>query len=99
LEEAKADKLLDIKPATKGENVHANGQTFNWTCMEVASGGSVTDDGLISPKDSMGATVVLSGDGKELLAWDLSDAQPAPQPSDKPTYIDLPANKAWLPKP
>jgi len=99
LEEAKADKLLDIKPATKGEEINAQGQTFNWTCTEVTSGGYVAGDDRIAPKDSTGSMVVLSGDGKELLAWDVTAAKPAAQPSDKPTYLDLPANKTWLPKP
>ena len=99
LEEAKTEKLLDVKPATKGENVSANGQTFNWTCMEVTDGGCVVNDELISPKDSIGAMVVLSGDGTSLLAWDVQNAKAAAQPDKTPTYIDSPANASWLPKP
>lgn len=99
LKEAKRENLLDIRPATKGRKIAANGQTFNWTCLEVTSGGCVVNDELIAPKDSNGAMVVLNADGKSLLAWDLKNAKPAAQPVTKPTYIESPANEAWLPKP
>ncbi len=99
LKEARGDKLLDIKPATKGEQAKAGGQTFNWTCLEVTRGGCVVDDELIAPRDTTNAMVILSSDGKDLLAWDVGDAKVAAEPTDKPTYIDLPSNQAWLPKP
>ncbi|MGA2139565.1 MAG: hypothetical protein ABSH14_11940 [Verrucomicrobiia bacterium] len=99
LEEAKVDKLLEISPATKRKEIKAKGQTFNWTCVEVSSGGCVVKDELIAPKDSIGALVVLSGDGKSLLAWDVKNAKTAAQPDENATYIKTTANDAWLPKP
>lgn len=99
LEEAKAEGLLNISSATKGQKVDAKGQTFNWTCLEVTDGGAVVNNELIEPKDSKDATVIVSGDGKTLLAWDVRNAKPVAQPDRKPTYVELEANKAWLPKP
>lgn len=97
LEEAKTEKLLAVKPATKGEKIDAKGQTFNWTCVEI-SGGYIHDGEVIAPRDSVGAMVVLSGDGKSLLAWDLKNTKAAALPNKKPTYIESPANASWLPK-
>jgi len=99
LKEARAQGLLDIRPATKGREIDANGQTFNWTCLEVTSGATVVGDELIGPKDSKNAMVIISKDGTSLLAWDLKDAERVTHPDDKPTYVKSDANKAWLPEP
>ena len=100
LTEAKAQAVIGARPPNKGEEITARGRTFNWTCLEITSGGLVfSNNEAILPKDSEGATVVISGDGTTLLAWYLDDAKTVATTDKKPTYINAEANKTWLPEP
>ena len=99
LKEAKIQRLLDIKAATGGQEIKASGKTFNVTCLEVTTGAALVDGEIIVPRDSKDAKLVISGDGNTLLAWDLKNAEPTDHPDEKATYVDVKANKAWLPEP
>jgi hypothetical protein len=87
LADAKLLKVIGVSPAVPGAAPKTQGQTFNYVYMEVTSGAVVVDNLSIAPKDSLNSTIILSADGTRLLAWDLSKATSAPQPSSQPTMI------------
>jgi len=95
VEEAKSLKVIDSKPVPVGFESNPKGRTFNYVFGEIIEGGYIVakmvDDkpvyDLIEPRDNLNSTVILSADGKRLLAWDVRNAQAAKRPSPPPTFI------------
>jgi hypothetical protein len=95
VEEAKSHKVIDSKSVPVGLESNPKGKTFNYVFGEIIEGGYIVakmvDDkpvyDLIEPRDNLNSTVILSADGKRLLAWDVRNAQAAKRPSQQPTFI------------
>ena len=85
LADAKDLGVIGSVPAASTANPNAQGTTFNYKYFEATDGGVVVGSDLITPKDSLKSTIILSADGSRLLAWDLSNSTPAPHPSTQPT--------------
>jgi len=85
LEEARKLNVIGFTPAAGKEDSDTPGKTFNRIYFESTGGGVLVGDQIISPKDSLDATLILSADGSRLLCWDLSKASPAERPSSEPT--------------
>ena len=81
LEDAIGLGVIGSRPAIRGENAEADGTIFSSGYFEVESGTTVVGEKVITPKDFLNCTIVLSADGSRLLAWDLGKATPALNPS------------------
>lgn len=85
---ADAIKLSAIgsAPVASGPNsAQAQAMTFNSMYVEASGGGVIVGNQIITPKDSLNTTIILSADGSRLLAWDLGKSTPAANPSTAPT--------------
>lgn len=73
-------------PVAQGPNsAQAKAMSFSYMYVEASGGGVIVGNQIITPKDSLNATIVLSTDGSRLLAWDLGKSIPAANPSTAPT--------------
>lgn len=87
--------VITSTPIQAGTKFAAKGMTFHWNYVEIDEGGIPqlsTDENvkqLIEPKDSLMSSIVLTADGRRLLAWDLSNAEAAKKPSSERTFIEV----------
>lgn len=87
LDKAKQMKVIGFTPSSDTADSDSSGRTFNHTYFEATRGGVLVGDQMITPKDLLKTTLILSADGSRLLSWDTSSATVADQPSGEPTMI------------
>lgn len=87
LEEAKKLNVIGFIPAAGREDSDTPGKTFNRIYFESTGGGVLVGDQIISPKDSLNATLILSAGGSRLLGWETSKSTVAEHPSTEPTMV------------
>ncbi|MGA3070514.1 MAG: ankyrin repeat domain-containing protein [Terracidiphilus sp.] len=93
LEDAKSLGVIGVAPASEGANSNADGMMFNYIYFEATKGGVIVGHQMITPKDSLNSTILLSADSSRLLAWDLTNATAAANPSSQPTMKEGPDGK------
>ncbi len=99
LKEALELSIVSSRPLKLYDSYKAKAVTFNWQFIEIVDGGlppvstkEGEDPQLILPTDYANASIVLSADGKRLLTWDISAAEPVAQPTKERTFIDVAAS-------
>jgi TonB family protein len=85
LDAAKNQGVIGFDPAAPDANPDSQGRTFKRIYFEATQGGVLVGNQIITPKDNLNATLYLSADGSQLLAWDLSKSSPDAHPSTEPT--------------
>jgi TonB family protein len=88
LDKAKKLKVIGFTPSSDTADSDSSGRTFNHTYFEATRGGVLVGDQLITPKDLLNATLILSGDGSRLLTWDTTTSSSSDHPSSQPTMIE-----------
>lgn len=87
LDKAKKLKVIGFTPSSDTADSDSSGRTFNHTYFEATRGGVLVGDQMITPKDLLNATLILSADGSRLLSWDTTNSTPSDRPSSQPTML------------